>query len=578
MTSFRALLLRNVLLATVLPLVGLVAFLMRDQALHGRDRLDDSLRVTVSLVSTLLEDQPDGVLQEKLEKLDRDLGVRLTIVRPNGEVLGDTESQPGRMENHLRRPEVQRALQLGIGTAERSSPTLGIPMRYLAISRQHGDEQRIYRAAVPVSSIQEQIRRTQLTVLFGVLVVVVILLYLTSRLDRQIVTPIDALSAAAARFSAGDPNAHVLPDGPEVVRRLGKTFNEMVERLNTHVRRLDNTQGHLDAVIRQMPEGLLVLDSRGTITRANEAAEAFLGLASDRIVGRRVLAVVLNYSLDREVSSVLEGGRGGSVEVRAGNNRVLRVAVGPLAVKGEPAGAVVILQDVTELRRTDDMRRDFVANVSHELRTPVAAIRALAETLQLRSAKRPELAAEYLPRIVTECGRVECLVADLLLLAQTEAGQLRLQLEALDPKEVAQDIVRLVEPVAQETHTRLVLEEFASGGVIADRFALEQCIRNLADNAVRYASGGTVRISSRIEGSQVVICVADNGPGIPEEDLPRIFERFYRVDKARSREVGGSGLGLSIVRHLTEAQGGRAWVESTLGQGSTFYLAFPRCP
>jgi two-component system phosphate regulon sensor histidine kinase PhoR len=262
--------------------------------------------------------------------------------------------------------------------------------------------------------------------------------------------------------------------------------------------------------------------------------------------------------------------------------RSLRVAIGTFVIGGgahqQPAGALLIVQDLTELRRADDMRRDFVANVSHELRTPIAAIRALTETLMLRGERRPELVEEYGPRIVQECERIDRLVQDLMLLAQTEAGHLEIRTEPLATREIADEVLRQVEPVASGTGARVELGTFVAERVLADRFALSQCVRNLVDNAIRYAGAGTVRLASRIEDGQVVLSVSDEGPGIPADALGRIFERFYRVDRHRSREDGGSGLGLSIVRHLAEAQGGRVWAESRPGYGSTFHLALPPAP
>jgi two-component system, OmpR family, phosphate regulon sensor histidine kinase PhoR len=592
MASIRALLLRNAVLAVLIPLLALTLFLMHDQEQAGREALDRSLLVATRMASQLLDGEPPAALQDEVEKLDRALGVRLTVIRMDGTVIADTEAAPARMENHGTRPEVLQALGEGIGRAERRSETLKERMRYLAVAAGTGPERRVYRASAPLAKVEAQIRRTQLALLAGVIAVLLFSAFLSARLSQQLVTPVEALSEAAARFSAGEPNVHVIPDGPKALQRLGATFNEMTDRLNSQLRHLDQAQGYLDAVIRQMPEGLLVLDSRGAVTHANAAAEALVGLTADRILGRPILGVLLSYALDTEVSRVLAGAHAAeartpedrtsgerptsSLEVRGPDGRALWVAVGPLQVAGKPAGAVLILQDVSQLRRADAMRRDFVANVSHELRTPVAAIRALVETLMLRSEKRPELLTDYGPRIVAECERIDRLVQDLLLLAQTESGHLRLQPELLDPRETAAEVIRQVEPLATASGSRLELDPFADEGVYADPFALGQCMRNLVDNAVRHAAGGSVRIGSRIEREEVVLYVADNGPGIPPEDLPRIFERFYRVDKARSRERGGSGLGLSIVRHLMEIQGGRVWVESRVGQGSTFYLAFPK--
>ncbi|MGV3724279.1 MAG: ATP-binding protein [Actinomycetota bacterium] len=572
--TLRTLFLRNVAVAALIPLFALALFLWQDLERAGRAALDRELVFEATVARQLLADRPRAEVEAKLRTLQSGVAVRLTVIDAEGKVVGDTEADPTRMENHLGRPEVQQALRDGLGRAERFSSSVGEEMRYLAIAEPARPGAWIYRSAVPLTTLNSQIWRAQMTALIAIGIGILFALVAANRLTRSVVGPVEALSEAAIRFSEGEPRPKVTPNGPDALKQLGVTFNTMVERIDTQVRSLDEAQGYLDAVIRQMPEGLLVLDSAGVITRANAAAERLVGLPSQRILGRSVLGVLLNYSLDTEVRRVLQGMAGAMVEVRAADHRALRAAVGPLAIQGNPAGAVVLLEDVSELRRADDMRRDFVANVSHELRTPVAAIRALVETIILRGERRPELVAEYGPRIVSECERIDQLVNDLLLLAQTEAGQLHLKPEVVDPLEVAEEAVRLVE-TASGAGATLCLEQFTGGSILVDRGTLCQCLRNLADNAVRYAPGGTVRLGSRLEGEQVVLYVADNGPGIPTADIPRVFERFYRVDKARSREVGGSGLGLSIVRRLAELQGGRAWVESQPGTGSTFYLAFP---
>ena len=572
--TFRTLFLRNLAIAALIPLILLAVFLVQDQEKAGRTALDRELLFEATIARSLFDGAAPEVIQQQLRRLNPSQGVRMTVLAPDGTVLADTEADRTHMENHLTRPEVQQALREGVGHAERHSNTLQEDMRYLAVAQVDNPQSRIYRTAIPLTMLRDQIRRTQWTILGAATVVLCLALLATNGLMRQIVVPIEALSTAATGFSAGLPRSRVIPDGPDALRKLGTTFNAMVDRIETQVRSLDEAQGYLDAVIRQMPEGLLVLDAGGSIARANAAAERLLGLPNSRILGRPILGVLLNYTLDMEVRGVLQGGPAVSVDVRAPDGRALRVAIGPLAVQSDLAGAVILLQDVSELRRADDMRRDFVANVSHELRTPIAAIRALVETLILRGQRRPELLAEYGPRVVTECERIDQLVNDLLLLAQTEAGQIPLDPEPVLPIEVAEEAIRLVETAAG-TGTTLTLDSFVEGRLVADRAALVQCLRNLIDNAVRYAEGGVVRVGCRRQGDQLVLYVADNGPGIPPDDVPRIFERFYRVDKARSREVGGSGLGLSIVRHLTEAQGGRVWAESKLGSGSTFYLAFP---
>ncbi|MCC2667881.1 MAG: multi-sensor signal transduction histidine kinase [Armatimonadetes bacterium] len=572
--SFRTLFLWYVAAAALVPLLALGLFLVQGQETAGRAALDRELFFEASVARQLLDGRPPAEVRQRLLHPDSHLPVRLTILTLEGEVVADSSADPRQMENHLRRPEVQQALRLGTGVAERHSDTVNDQMRYLAIVQMEDPKARIYRAAVPLTMLRNQIRQTQWTIGAAVGVALLFALAAANRLARQVVGPVEALSTGAQRFSEGEPNPRVLPDGPDALYRLGLTFNTMVDRIESQVHSLAEAQGYLDAVIRQMPEGLLVLDGAGLVTRANPAAERLLELSAARILGRPILGVLLSYPLDTEVRRVLSGAATGAVDVATTNRRSLRVSVGALSIQGELSGAVVLLQDISELRRADEMRRDFVANVSHELRTPIAAIRALVETLILRGDRRPELLGQYGPRIVDECERIDQLVNDLLLLAQTESGQLHLDPVTLDPAEVADEVLRLVQ-LANEGGPALCLDRFEGGAVYADRSSLSQCLRNLVDNAVRYAPDGTVRLGSRREGDQVVLYVADEGPGIPAEDLPRIFERFYRVDKARSREVGGSGLGLSIVRHLIEAQGGRAWAESREDAGTTFYLSLP---
>jgi two-component system, OmpR family, phosphate regulon sensor histidine kinase PhoR len=575
MSSFGALILRNIFIATALPLLVLALLLVRDQEQAGLRRLDDSLLVVASTTGRLLNQRPPTELQQALSAVEAVSGIRITIIDSEGTVLADNSLDPARADNHLDRPEVARALHVGEGRATRESATVNRELRYVALAWGTGPGRRVFRAAAPVERLRRQTRRTQQLLGVGVAAVLILAGLLGVHLNRRVVPPLAALSEAADRISAGDRHARVIPDGPGDIRRLGATFNRMVDRLNLQVQRLDETQGNLDAILAQMPDGLLVVDSRGEITRANPAAAALLGVDPEGLTKQPLLAVLLSYTLDLHVKQVLEGANRASLEVVAPSGKSLRVAIGPLVVGQRPRGALMILQDVSELRRADDMRRDFVANVSHELRTPVAAVRALVETLMLRREGRPDLIDEYGARIVGECERIDRLVEDLLLLAQTEAGRLVMQHEPLHPGEVVDEVLRQVEPLATGTGTALQREAVPEVLVLADRFALAQCLRNLVENGLRYASGGSIRVGGRVDASQLVLYVADDGPGIPVEDLPRIFERFYRVDKARGRSTGGSGLGLSIVRHLAEAQGGRVWVESQIGKGSTFYLAFP---
>jgi len=571
MTSIRGLLLRHAAVAVLAPLAAFSIWLIGDREAAARAAARRELRLAA------LAAREVGANAEGLRRLAAAFRGRLTWFDAAGRPLADSETAGGQAEDPP--PEVAGALQTGEGYAERPAAG-GEATGWLAVAGPDG----ITRAAAPLAPYRAGVGRTRVALLAALVLFALTALWLADRLARRLGHPIQELADAADRFVAGNP-VEVAPDGPAALRRLGTAFNEMARRLNAQVRELDESQAYLEAVLRQMPEGLLVLDAQGVITRTNPAALALLDTTAERLVGKPVLAALLNLALEGEVRRVLTEAaagaeaRGGTLEIRAPDRRALRAAIAPFYIGTEPdralAGAVLILQDLSELRRADDMRRDFVANVSHELRTPIAAIRALAETLLLRGERRPELIGEYGPRIVGECERIDRLVQDLMLLAQTESGHLELAPEALDPREIALEVARQVEPVAAPAGVAIELEDFPGARVQADRFALSQCLRNLVDNAVRYA-GGRILVGADEAGGEVILRVRDEGPGIPPEALARVFERFYRLDRARSRDDGGSGLGLSIVRHLTEAQGGRVWVESRVGYGATFFIALPR--
>lgn len=579
MGSVRALFLRNAIGATVLPMLALALFLLADVEHFGRRSLDRALMIAARAAGRLDAGRSPQELQAEVRRLGRALGVRLTVISASGRVLADSEADPATMENHADRPEVRQALLDGVGLAERSSATLHAGLRYLAIAQGEGAARRVYRAAAPLTELQRQARRAKLSLAAVAAAILAIALAFAVRASRGIVTSIEALADAAERFSAGQPRP-VRVEGPEAIRRLAATFNEMIARIDAQMRRLDEAQAYLDTVIRQMPDGLLVLDPNGRVMRVNPAAERLLGVEARSVVGRPLLSLLLSYALDQETAAALRGEPGSAVCLRGPDGRDLRVVPAPLLVGGKPGGAVVIVQDLSALSRADAIRRDFVANVSHELRTPAAAIRAMVETLMLRASRQPALLETYGPRIVAECDRIGRLVQDLLLLAETEAGRLQMRPEPLDPQEVTDQLLDQLQPLAAAAGSRVEREAFAEAPVLADRFALEQCLRNLVDNALRHAPGSTVRLGSRVQNGEVILYVADDGPGIPAAELSRIFERFYRVDRARARAgektaPGGSGLGLAIVRHLIEAQGGRVWAESSPGRGSTFFLALP---
>jgi two-component system phosphate regulon sensor histidine kinase PhoR len=361
------------------------------------------------------------------------------------------------------------------------------------------------------------------------------------------------------------------------VQELTRHLNRMVERLRLLVQETETGRVQLETIVGQMQDGLLVLDREGRLERVNPAARRLLDIEDENPEGRALLEVVPSYPLEAAARRALAGEQTEPVELRSPRSEcAVRVLASPLRPEGNPDGAVLLVQDLTEIRRVDQMRRDFVANVGHELKTPIAALRALSETLVLRAERRPDIAADYSRRITSEISRLADLVDDLLDLSRIESGKREMNLEELSPAAMLEEVAARFREAAAARGLRLVIEPTTAAVVRADRLSLERALGNVVDNALKYTpEGGEIRISARTAGDEVVFTVADNGVGIPAEDLPRVFERFYRVDRARSQEIEGTGLGLAIVKHLFESQGGHVWVESEQRRGSRFHLALP---
>jgi len=387
--------------------------------------------------------------------------------------------------------------------------------------------------------------------------------------------------AAAARAGA---DGRLLPVGADSFLEVHETvaaFNAMVAQADRTITDLDRGKSTLEAVLAHMSDGLLVLDADDALVLINPAAERIFGITARLAIGRRLIEVIHHFELDALVRQAdrEQVPMTGEVEVHRPERRALRVQANPVrGRRGEFLGTVVAAQDVTDLRRTDLIRQEFIANVSHELRTPLASLRALAETLLDGAARDPEAGPRFLGRIVSEIDRLTLLVSDLLDLSAIESGRAAMEMTAVSLGDVAREVAVKFRPVAERQNVALRLETMDDlPHAWGDAARLTQALVNLVDNALKYTpAGGTVSLSGSAPGDLVAVAVADTGIGIAPEDLPRIFERFYRADRSRSRALGGTGLGLSIVKHIVTSHGGRVTVQSVEGRGSQFTLLIPK--
>jgi two-component system phosphate regulon sensor histidine kinase PhoR len=572
-------LLRHYLVAALAPLVALAGWLSWDLEHRRYEELASELRDRARLAARLIEREPDRVQPLVAEFAAAPGGMRLTVIRIDGTVLADSGEDARRMENHLTRPEVARALAAGEGSATRGSSTLGVPMRYMAVRLDRGGKPwGVVRTALTEAAVRQEVGRLQWTLALAFGLAIAATLLMAHRLSGALADPLDALSRGVRAAQSGKWTQIARLSGPKEIQELTSATNEMIDRLHTLIREAETGRVQLETVLTQMADGLLLLNREGRVSAVNPAGRRMLGLSASALTGRLLLDAVRSYPLDALARRALAGEATEPLEwVSPHSGATLRVLASPLRPVRNPDGAILLIQDLTEIRRIDRMRRDFVTNVSHELKTPIAGLRALAETIVLRGPARPEIAVEYAGRLAGEVERLGRLVEDLLTLSRIESGRWELRPAAVEPARLVEEVAERFREAAEKGGVRLAVAAPELPAIVADRDALGIVLGNLVDNAVKYTpSGGEVRVSAAQEnGHGLLFAVEDTGPGIPPEALPRIFERFYRVDPSRSQEIAGTGLGLSIVSHLCEIQGARVWAESEPGKGSRFFVELP---
>jgi two-component system phosphate regulon sensor histidine kinase PhoR len=435
----------------------------------------------------------------------------------------------------------------------------------------------IARVGASLSGVDDALAAFHYTLLAAAVLLLALLLLVASAMARMTARGLGSLTEVARRMAAGDLEARSGLEGEDELAELGRTLDKLARGLSSSLQELRGERDRMAGILEGMQEGVLLLDARRRIVVLNPALREMLLLPADA-VGKPLLDVVRNAELRDLFDAAARDDEPTAQEVEIGNIKPRRLLARIARMPGAARQVVAVFVDVTEVRRLESMRRDFVANVSHELRTPVTAIRSAAETLIDGAANDAAASQAFIGIIDRNAQRLQSLVEDLLDLSRIEARGFRLSLEAIELKPIFSQVVGLFRERASKKNVSI--EERVVGElprVRADRRALEHVLTNLIDNAVKYCGAGTyVRLSVAVSTDSVTVSVADNGPGIDQRHLSRVFERFYRVDAGRSREVGGTGLGLSIVKHLVEAMGGTVSVESQLGAGTTFSFTLKR--
>lgn len=520
------------------------------------------------------------LLSKTVSEAAREIEARVTVIDSTGKVWGDSIEDPAGMENHRDRPEISKALSGETGTARRRSETLGRDLIYIAYPvKADGRIIGVVRLAKDQQELNRFLFRLRLLIVLSVLVVAFFALFCGRMIIRRFTEPINELQRVALRYAQGDLGERVRYFGRDELADLGMALNNMAQRLAESFTMLEAEKRKLEVIMETLSDGILVVDRELKIMMVNGAAGAILGLGARNVQGRPVMEVVLNHHLVDLIQDVNSRDQALESELNLyyPQNRQLQVFLAPLKDEtGILAGSVVALHDISQLRYLERVRQDFVANVSHELRTPIATVKAMAETL-LAGAKQDEATLlRYLAGINQECDRLSNLINDLLVLAKLDTKP-EINREPFDLVELLTEVREGFLPTTDPAPD-LILELPVPNlpQVLANRGQIKQVLLNLLDNALKYTPAtGQVRLSACRDGDWIKVVVADTGIGIPQEELGRIFERFYRVDKARSRNKGGTGLGLSIVKHIVEGHGGKIEVESRLNQGSVFSFTLP---
>jgi len=523
----------------------------------------------------------------KLESLAKELSTRvkarITVIDPSGNTLAESTkslAQALEMENHADRPEVKKALGGSIGENVRYSSTLKTKMLYLAMPVRSGNRiTGVVRLAMPLDSVRQMLSGVRKTIYLNMFFALIIAFLLGFVFTAGMINPLNKIINVSRKFSTGDFNHRIYYPAKDEIGELAQTLNKMAQGLEEKIREVKLKSQQLEAVFQSMIEGIIIVDKQSRVISVNPSIENIFDMRNEGSRGKPVIEVIRNNELVEIAKNVLNNGKPVSRELTLlwPVEKIFQVNAAPVIEKGVCSACLLVIHDISEIRKLENMRRDFVANVSHELKTPLTSIKGFVETLLEGALDDKENSRSFLKIVQDHANRLDSLISDLLKLSYLESREVVLNKQDIDLSKLAKEV--LVGFTSQIKNKDIKIENILPKELIvrADPDKIEQVLTNLIDNAIKFNHDqGKVRLFSQDLGDNIKIIVEDSGAGIPPKDIPRIFERFYRVDKARSRSLGGTGLGLSIVKHIVQLHAGSSGVESTEGIGSSFWFTLPK--
>ena len=561
----------------------------------ARDQMMSNAQEKMTVIAMMLREQinqteagiEEPSLFEQIKALGKETSYRFTLITNEGVVLSDSETGKRDIGPHGDRPEIVQAKATGVGFSERFSATLEMPMIYLAVSlndkpnsQDATKHQGIVRVAASAQSINASISSLQKFITLFVVGISALTGILMVWFSTRTMRPLSNFADAARNVEKGTyGRISGLNQRDDEWGELADAFNQMQQVLSQRELGLKENSSRLEAVLSSMVEGVIALSKEGDVTMANNAACQMFSLIQPELIGRKLINIVRFPELIEAIDNTLQNRVFSNTEFTTvgDTKRTIHAQVSVLDVDHEMPGAAIVLHDVTELKQLETMRQDFVANVSHELKTPLASIRAYAETLKLGALNDPENNMRFVERIEAQADILNQQIQDLIQLARVESAQTAFEIIKIDLQKLCQQCVDMFASQAKSLKVELALQRFdGTLEIEADYEAVRTIINNLISNALHYTpQRGSVTVMLTQDDRMATINVTDTGIGISQEHQARIFERFYRVDKARSRDMGGTGLGLAIVKHLAQAFGGNVELKSETGEGSTFSIHFP---
>jgi len=570
----------------IISMLILGIYLLQSLEKYYYHNLETRLKNEAMLISHLIKGRPGSWNLPAIEKVagqvGSDINARVTIIDINGTVLGDSEEDAAQMENHLTRPELQQALVKGSGMTIRYSSTLKSDMMYVAVPILSSDKMTGFiRTAVSLAAIRQSLFNLWSVVLLAILLVVLITLPVSLILGRKVTEPLERLIDFAKRISSGDYDHRVSIKSSDEIGELANTLEEMAGTIKEKVRLVTEGKNKLEAVLAGMTSGVIFVNKKGQISLVNPAAEKFLAFLAPKDADIPHATSIRDTKLSLAINEALQTGRlvKQQLKILVPRETTLEVTISPfLDEEGQLNGVVTVLHDITQIRKLERMRTEFVDNVSHELKTPVTAIKGFTETLLDGAMYESGTCREFIEIIDHEAGRLSRLIQDLLDLSRIEFKRINTKLRKVDLLSIIRSTIIKLQGHVENSSLEFILDlPEKTMPVKVDSDMIEQVLFNLIDNAVKYTPAhGLIKIEVGETEMDIIVWVRDTGIGIPREDLDRVFERFYRVDKTRSRAMGGTGLGLSIIKHIIDFHGGTVGVESTPGIGSNFYFTLPK--